>query len=140
MTTKRELILQAVVTALAGTVGVGSRIYRSREEAVGRDETPALIVSAESEDAVQEVSNLMEKKLAVVVSVFARGDVPDAVADPVVESVHEKIMAAPTLGGLAIDTAEGGTSWEMDEADQTAVIVNMRFVVWYRHTRASLTS
>jgi hypothetical protein len=30
---KREQILAAVVTALAGTTGVGSRIFRSREDA-----------------------------------------------------------------------------------------------------------
>jgi hypothetical protein len=40
MTTKRELILTAVRTALTGTTGVGTRIYRSRVEPVTRQEKP----------------------------------------------------------------------------------------------------
>lgn len=138
MTTRRELIVQAVVSALAGTANVGTRIYRSREEVLERNEAPALIVSTESEDPAEDVSGITEKRLTVSVGVYVRGAVPDQLADPVVESVHSKMMTEPTLGGLAMDISEGGTTWEIDEADQTAAIVNMRFVVWYRHSRANL--
>ena len=139
MSTKREQIVLAVMAALAGTVDVGTRIFRSREEALNRDEAPALAVAWEDEDPTEELSGLIEKKLTVVVSVYTRGDEPDALADPIVESVHSKIMAETTLGGLAIDVSEGGTSREGAEADQTAGFVNMRFVVWYRHQRANLS-
>ncbi len=39
MATKRERILAAIKTNLANTVGVGTRIYRSRAEALTRSET-----------------------------------------------------------------------------------------------------
>ena len=44
MATKREQILAAITTSLANTTGVGTRIYRSRAEALTRSETPALII------------------------------------------------------------------------------------------------
>ena len=45
MTTRRETILDAVVTALAGTTNVGTRIYRSRVTAFTREETPSLLIT-----------------------------------------------------------------------------------------------
>ena len=43
MTTRRESILAAMASALAATDGI-TIIYRSRAEAFGRDEAPALII------------------------------------------------------------------------------------------------
>lgn len=139
MTTRREQILQAIVAVLDGTTDVGSNIYRSRMEALTRAEAPALIVSWESEEPTEDVTGQMEKRLTVQVGVYTRGNEPDTLADPIVDSVHAQIMGEPTLGGLAMDISEGGTTVEYDEADQTAAIVNMRFVVWYRHARANLS-
>ena len=41
MTTRRESILAAMASALAATDGI-TTVYRSRAEAFGRDEAPAL--------------------------------------------------------------------------------------------------
>ena len=49
MTTKRENILAAVKTALTGTAGVGTRIYRSRVEPMSRNESPAIIIEPVSD-------------------------------------------------------------------------------------------
>ena len=49
MTTKRESILAKLVTQLAGTVGVGTRIYRSRVTPVSRSEGNVLIVEPVSD-------------------------------------------------------------------------------------------
>lgn len=134
---KREQIIQAVLTGLVGTTGVGSRIFRNMQEALTREESPSLIVMVGSEDVIEQsmANGLTEKNLQITVAVYQRGTDPDALADPTCESVHAKMMAAPTLGGLAIDISEAGTTWEFDEADQTAVLVSMRYVVWYRHSR-----
>ena len=56
MTTRRETILDAVVTALAGTTNVGTRIYRSRVTAFTREETPSLLVTWDSDNPVQTTS------------------------------------------------------------------------------------
>lgn len=138
--TKRESILQSIVTALAGTTGVGNRIYRDRQQAVTRDEVPAIIVRADIENPLQDVSNFTEKKLTVVVEVYHRGVNVETLADPVVESLHNKIMADVSLGGLAIDISEAGTTFELDDADQDALILSVRYEIWYRHQRNNLAS
>ena len=51
--------------------------------------------------------------------------------------VHAAMMANTTLGGLAFDVTEDGTSWDFDEADGTALIVRMRYIVRYRHTETA---
>jgi hypothetical protein len=51
MTTKRETILAAVRTALTGTTGVSTRIYRSRVEPISRGESPAIVVEPVSDSA-----------------------------------------------------------------------------------------
>ena len=43
MSTKRELVLAKIKTQLAGTTGLGTRIYRSRVTPVSRDEGAVLI-------------------------------------------------------------------------------------------------
>jgi hypothetical protein len=136
---KREQIMAAVVTALAGTTGVGSRIFRSREDALAAAESPSLLVMPESEDPSELTIGYVEKRLRISVGVYARAvSSPDSAADATAQSVHAKLLADPTLGGLAVDLSEGATDWDFDQADQTSVMVNMRFVVWYRHARNSL--
>jgi hypothetical protein len=54
MASKRETILQRIVTALAGTTGVSTRIYRSRVEPLARGEAPAIVVEPVSDAAEQD--------------------------------------------------------------------------------------
>lgn len=138
--TKREQIMQALVAVLAGTAQVGTRIYRSRVDALSRDEAPALVVMPVGEQIAQDVVSLIEKNMMVEVQVYVRSDVPDVAADPICEEVHQKVMADATLGGLAIDIVEDGTSWDMAEADVSAGFTNMRYRIWYRHNRNSLSA
>jgi hypothetical protein len=136
---KREQILSAIVAQLAGTTGVGTRIFRSREDALASTEAPSIIVMPDGEDILSDgVIGPIDKHLAVKISVYARGVQPDSAADPVVESAYTKIMADPSIGGLAIDVIENGTVWEFDQADHLAVMVGTRFLVWYRHNRDDL--
>lgn len=135
---KREQIVSAIVAALAGTTGVGTRIFRSREDALERDEAPALVIRPESDEPQTDIVGITEKKLTVTVGIYTRGAIPDQLADATADSVHSKIMASPTLGGLAIDIEEGAASWDFDEADLTAGWLTMRYIVWYRHQRGNL--
>ena len=41
--TKRETILSAIASALAGTAGVGTRIYRSKVVPLSRGESPSIV-------------------------------------------------------------------------------------------------
>ena len=56
MTTLRENILDDIVSSLAGTTNVGTRIYRSRVVPLQRGESPALVVEAISDTPEQNTS------------------------------------------------------------------------------------
>lgn len=141
MTTKRESILADIASSLAGTVQVGTRIYRSRVVPLSRGESPAIVVEPVSDTAEQNTSlPTLDWSLTVRVSVICRGAVPDQQADPIVEDMHSKIVADLTLGGYAIDIQPQSVSFEMLDADQPAGVISCTYVVRYRTSVADLSS
>jgi len=140
VTTLRESILDKIQTTLAGTTGVGTRIWRSRVQALARQESPAIIVEAVSDTPEQNTSlPTLDWSLVVRISVVCRGEKPDELADPVVQSLHSKIMADLTLGGFAIDVQPQTVSFEMVDADQPAGVISCDYLVRYRTRLADLT-
>lgn len=140
MTTRRETILAAVATALAGTTGVGTRIYRSRVEPLARAESPAIVVEPVTDQAQQNTSlPTLDWSLTVRVAVIVRGNIPDQQADPIIESAHAKLMADLTLGGYAIDVQPQNVAFELMEADQPAGVISLDYLVRYRTNVADLT-
>jgi hypothetical protein len=141
MTTKREQVLTAIRTALTGTTGVGTRIYRSRVEPLARQESPAIVVEPISDSAEQNTAlPTLDWSLTVRVAVIVRGEIPDQVADPIVEDAHGKIMADLTLGGYAIDVQPINVNFELQEADQPAGVIMMDYLVRYRTSVTDLSS
>ena len=131
--TKREQILAAIRTALTGTAQVGTRIYRSRVEPLARNESPAIVVEPVNDTAVQNTAlPTLDWSLTVRVAIIVRGNVPDQLADPIVESAHGKIMADLTLGGYAIDVQPQSASFELLEADQPAGVISLDYLIRYR--------
>ena len=138
---KREQILQAIRTALTGTTGVGSRIYRSRVEPMARQESPAIIVEPLKDRCEQNTSlPTLDWTLLVRVAVVVRANVPDQAADPVVESLHGKLMADLSLGGLAIDIQPLQVEFQAVEADVPAGVVMCDYLVKYRTSVTDLGS
>jgi hypothetical protein len=141
MTTKREQVLTAIRTALTGTTGVGTRIYRSRVEPLTRQESPAIVVEPVNDSAEQNTAlPTLDWSLTVRVAIIVRGDVPDQVADPIVESAHAKIMADLSLGGYAIDVQPISVTFDLQEADQPAGVIMMDYLVRYRTNVANLAT
>jgi hypothetical protein len=141
MTTKRETILAAVRTALTDTTGVGTRIYRSRVEPMARAESPAIVIEPVNDTAEQNTSlPTLDWSLTVRVSVIVRGTIPDQLADPIVESLHSKLMADLTLGGYAIDIQPQSVSFEMVEADQPAGVISCDYLIRYRTSVTNLAT
>ena len=129
MASKREQILAAIKTNLANTTGVGTRIYRSRVEALTRSETPAIIIEPVS-DTPQDTNSFNNKitwEFKIRISVIARGSTPDNVADPTIESLHTKVLNDPSIGGLAIDVRPSTTTFELLEADEPAGVIGCEF-------------
>lgn len=132
MPTRREQILGRIVTTLAGTTLVGSRIYRSRNEPFAREEFPAIVVEPTNDAAEQTTIATLDWQLGVRISVFVRGAVPDTVADPIVSDVHSKIMSDTTLNGYAIDILPTTVGFDLLEGDQPIGVISCDFVIRYR--------
>ncbi len=142
MATKREQILAAVKTALTGTTGVSTRIYRSRVSATSRDKSPSIVVEPVS-DTPRDNSATYEKldwTLRIRVVVIIRGNIPDKLADPTIDSLHKKVVADPTLGGLAIDISAGPTTFEILDADKPAGVIVCEYFIDYRTATTDLSA
>lgn len=140
MATKRETILAAIRTALTGTTGVSTRIYRSRVEPLARGELPAIVIEPVGDNAEQNTSlPTLDWTLTVRISVIVRGDIPDQVADATVQDMHAKLMADLTLGGNAYDVQPVSVSFDLVEADQPSGVIGCDYAVRYRTRVADLS-
>jgi hypothetical protein len=161
MTTHREQILTAVVAAISDGASslVGGldtaadwdavlsiddfgelRIYRSRVTPINRAESAAIVVEPVNDTAGQNTSlPTLDWSLTVRLAVIVRGDTPDSIADPIIESMHSSLMADLTLGGYAIDIQPQGVNFEMVEADQPAGVISCDYLVRYRTKVADLS-
>ena len=141
MTTKREQILDQIKSVLTSTAGVSSRVYRSRVVPLARNESPALVIEPVSDSSQANLSlPKLDWSLNVRIAVIVRGDVPDEVADPIVESLHSKITADLTLGGYAIDVQSVGVDFALMDADQPAGVISCNYLVRYRTEMNDLTT
>ena len=133
-TTRQEQILAQVATTLAATSGVSGRVYRSRQEPLSRNESPAVVIQPgpESKSAEPVSTCKIDHAFTLVVAVYARGAIPDQVADPVVKSVHSLLMADRTIGGLAMDIWPLDRDPQFSEADLAAVWEVLTYQVRYR--------
>jgi len=141
MTTKRERILRAIEDKLALTCGVDGRVYRSRVTAMQRAESPAIVIEPISDTPTQNTSlPTLDWRMRVRMTVIVRGDVPDQLADPIIEDMHARIVADLTLGGYAIDVQPDEVTYNMLDADQPAGVIFNDYIVQYRTTVASLAT
>lgn len=139
MTTKRETILAAIRTQLTGTTGVGNRIWRTRVEPIPREESPAIVVEPLNDQAaLQTHLATINWTMTVRATVIVRGVMPDHLADPIVASLHSKLMADPTVGGYAIDILPLSVNFVFAEADGAAGEIQCDYRVTYRTSLTDL--
>lgn len=140
VSSKREQIISAIVSSLAGTTGVGTRIYRSRVEAFSRNEAPAIVVEGGRETAATISDSKLDWTMDVLVAIYARGIIPDQAADPVRVSAHAKLMADRTLGGLAMNIIPTLMEPQLEAADQPALWMVCTYEIRYRTAIDNLTT
>ena len=112
---------------------------------LARNESPALVIEPVSDTCEQNLSlPKLDWSLTVRISIIVRAstsdDVPDSVADPIVESVHSKMTADLTLNSTCIDVQPQSVSFEMVDADQAAGVIGMDFLIRYRTSVNSVTA
>ena len=139
MATKREQILAQIASTLASTAGVSGRVYRSRVTAAARSESPMIVIEPVN-DTSQQITSLpkLDWTMRVRVVVVVRSVNAYTEADPIIESMHSKIMSDLTLGGYAIDVQPVLTTFEFLDADQPAGVFSNEYDVKYRTTVADL--
>ena len=142
MASKREQILAALKTTLAGTTGVSTRIYRSRIEPITNGESPAVVIEPITDEPSTNNSSYLkiDWTLRVRIVVIIRGTIPDSVGDPTVESLFTKVLTDPTVGGLAKDIRPAIQTFEVLEADTPAGLITCEFEIDYRTSYNSLST
>ena len=142
MSTKREAILSRLITQLAGTAGVGTRIYRSRATPVTREEGSVLIVEPIS-DNCEVRSNKFQWTLNVRLSVVVRGSATqtaDQAADATVKSIHDKVVSDVTLNGNAIDMTPRNVNFDLIDGDQPSGVVSCDYIIIYQTSTTDLST
>ena len=142
MASKREQIIAALKTTLAGTTGVSTRIYRSRIEPITNGESPAIVIEPVTDEPSINSSNYLkiDWTLRLRIVVIVRGTIPDNVGDPTVESLFTKVLNDPTVGGLAKDIRPATQTFEVLDADQPAGLITCEFEIDYRTSYNSLST
>jgi hypothetical protein len=108
---------------------------------MARAESPAIVIEPVNDTAEQNTSlPMLDWSLTVRVSVIVRGTIPDQLADPIVESLHSKLMADLTLGGVAMDIRPQSVNFELVEADQPAGVISCDYLIRYRTANANLAT
>ena len=142
MSTKREVILTKIKTQLTGTTGVATRIYRSRATPVARDEGAVLIYEPMS-DSCEVRRNNLQWTLSVRLSIITRGTKTktlDQAADPIVLSIHSKLISDVTLGGNAIDITPRNVSFDIVDGDQPSGVVSLDYIIIYQTEISDLST
>jgi len=139
MTASRcEQILTAFASAAAGTTGLGSRIYRDREQAIARGEMPALVIEPATEtDDITTTTETITTSLVINADLFINGAPLRTVSDPIRVDLHRRIMASTTLRALVISIYPGSRTWEPEVGDMGAV--RTTYNVTYRTNLLDLT-
>jgi hypothetical protein len=120
---------------------VDTRIYRSRVEPLTRAESPALVIEPDTDTPTQNTSlPTLDHSLNVRIVIIIRATVPDQAADPIIESLHAKLMADLSLGGLTIDIQPGPTKFTLEAADTPVGVIYCTYRVLYRTSVSSLAT
>jgi hypothetical protein len=140
VSTRAEQIIEALKNLLTAAPQIaGGNIWRSRLRPIPAGKALAIVVKRGNESRLERttIGNYM-RQLSVNVEIYARGDVPDQLADGLIEECLSRVMADREFGGLADDTELGGIGAEWDQKDTDLVVMDMEFLVTYEVAETSL--
>lgn len=119
-----ERIAQRLQTLLTGTTPAGAKVWRDREAAVTREDSPAILIEIADEDPETMGSGghaarmgLDRSVITVLVTVCVRGDQWQTAADAVRVTAHALIAADAELRGLVVQIRRGRCEWRPANTD-----------------------
>ena len=136
-TTKRESIIEYIVTALQGISGIS--IYRDRTEAFRREEMPVVNVIPVQDVPSYNVIDFAEWVFQFSVKIYTRGTNPDSLSDALERDIYAALMADRTLGGKVFDITSVGFYYQVLEGDQPMGTTDLVFQTTYRTKASDLT-
>lgn len=146
MTTRREEIMDAFFKTIHELPTVDDKnIFRSRSKAVGRQETPAVIVEPERDSALITTVPRTDWTLTMRVMIFTRAlptdDLtPDQKADLIIEKIHSKVMADQSLGGYSMGIEPVTVEYDFIDGDGELCITTARYTIQYKTSQENLAS
>ncbi|NML62266.1 hypothetical protein HHL21_14510 [Massilia sp. RP-1-19] len=138
--TLREAYIEGLIADLRAAAGIGAMVERSIVKAFTREEDTVLVVhrGAESQPDNSRLG-VIDRTCEILLSIVARGDAPDQLADAVLEVAHPLVMAyrAPRI----IDVWEGPTDApKFSDVGGTAGLITVHYFIRYRSGPNSLSS
>lgn len=143
MPSRAEQICARIGVLLTGTTDAGARVWRDREDAFAREESPALLIESVDEDSrplggptvMHSAAATTDDTLRVAVIAVVRGAAWQSAADRVRVQAHQLLMMDAPLRTIAADIARDRCEWRAASTDQpfgyAAQTYRFRF-----HTRA----
>jgi len=131
MTTVASQVLDRLDAILRANVIGGTVVFRDREDAESRAESPCVNVLA-TDDGVEPYSIEMDRhELLVDVRFTVRDAVPTLVAEAQHLAVHGPIVNDATLKTLCVSVRNLGGRYERAEADQTSLVKAVQYRFTY---------
>lgn len=140
MSTRAEQIMVLLETKLKAAPDlVDGNVWRSRLRPIPEGTDFAIVLRQGTDLRVDDATiRNVQRQLTVTVEVYARGDVPDELADPVVEDVVERMMEDTGLGGLCDDIVIGNKIPNWDSRETDLVVMDVDFLIDYEVGSGSL--
>ena len=114
-----------------------ARVFRDLHGALQSELLPAIAIETGDEpDPVRVVIGAKERSVDIRVTVLAAGGY--VAADAAVLEAFGRVMAEPTLGGLAFEADEGQTRRDRDDGERQVVAVTKTWRFQYRTAEDSL--
>jgi len=137
MSSIREQIITAFVSALQAGANPPGAIFRSRAEPLSaREHLPAFAVYPIEEDPSDEGSTITMRRLTVRVECFVAGMPPqDAALDPLLVYAVKTVFADANLAARLFHLEEKHTAWDFESSYEGVAAAPLDFVVTYATTR-----
>jgi hypothetical protein len=143
-TSVTEQVIAAAVSVITAAAGVGGRVYRDRNEAFARTETPAVLIEPASMPADDRHSNCRTAwTLLLRVVIIVRGGSVSLLADPIRVAIHHALMTNATLDGLAMALRPArsvpAVDWDHDPGDNMPGLCILSYEIEHRSLTVDLT-